>query len=343
MNGVAPKYHPRFYEPDDIFEECVAGHNPSCILQVLCDVGPNICDVQVPKHPLSRAPERGESFQYSMFAMKFAPISLGIPSSGIRSWVWFSLNPVVQVLNGHVSHEVRVHMFKDIFFCQCVTDASLYTGTLSEEVLLEHKRAWNAKAGTDLMLSNSVGHGQAQELLDVSTELALLKESVPFGDPIFRVRLATYMKKDGAGRTLTGVHAGRSSSGIVNLSQNAGHFYHASPYMPRLLTNSFLYSMASDQEVVPFQHWIIQGFPYPCDAVPERLSKFFPFPDIVWIGPSNAAPGPGPEECPGLPILTDKEQRHATGMSFHWAGVGSLMMWAWATSRIRESDSDHSD
>jgi len=103
---------------------------------------------------------------------------------------------------------------------------------------------------------------------------------------------------------------------LVNLQQGATFHTSLRQRAPALLTGSDLFDIVSGQEVLPVQHWLIQGFPVPGLCSPD-LSKRFPFPTLV------SAMGT---------TLTDSSVKTLTGNAMHQAAVGVCLLYALAST-----------
>ena len=103
-------YSMRFYEPDDILNECVPEFDPNILLRVL-----NEDDNEAPKHHASRPLRVGEfhTRTLGMFSIKMRPPDVGIPSNGLRVFTHFSLSEFVKsCVPAHLQKDV----FKSLFF-----------------------------------------------------------------------------------------------------------------------------------------------------------------------------------------------------------------------------------
>jgi hypothetical protein len=103
---------------------------------------------------------------------------------------------------------------------------------------------------------------------------------------------------------------------LVNLHQGATFHTSLRQRAPSLLTGSDLFDIVSGQEVLPVQHWLIQGYPVPglCSPGP---SKHFSFPSLVSaIGTT----------------LTDSSVNTLTGNAMHQAVVGVCLLYALAST-----------
>ena len=143
----------------------------------------------------------------------------------------------------------------------------------------------------------------------------------PWRDAIYRNQAVVSRWKEKASER---VDTCREPCHVVNVFQNADYFGSTALVAPRLMTKSWLVDAVTDREVVAAQHFLIQGFPFP-GLVDPVLSKFFPFPSIVEL------------ECGSSDdrrILTNKDIRILTGLSFHWASLAAMLMFAWSVSEI---------
>jgi hypothetical protein len=281
------------------------------LVEVLNEKGDN----HIPKCSSSRPLKRGEAPAdrgYASFSLKFSPLDLGIPSSGDRVWTWFRLVGVVNL----VAQDVSVQMFEDVFFRLCVCDASVYM-VVDSITRGNHKRAWARKHGVCVPgdMVDSLG---ALDPLLLETELSALDVAGPFCDATFRIRLRKYDHMAASSKGKSEV----LSCQLANLMQNAELFHSTSKYAPRLLKQSYLFDLKRRHEVIAPQHYLMMGFPFP-GLVPESASKYFPFPSIVDINPTDGDPNK----------LDDASNRKLTGLSFHWACIGALMMYAWGVAR----------
>ena len=171
------------------------------------------------------------------------------------------------------------------------------------------------------MGDTSQGSGAESTTLP-NQELCRVGQSGPFCDASYRLRLDKYRQLFEAHK----VSFNNVAIQIVNLEQNAEHFFHGLSHVaPRLLKKSMLYDLVSNKEFVPVQHWLIQGYPVP-GLVPQYLSDFFPFPSLVDHGPVSNNDH----------VVTDAETREVTGMAFHLSCVGAILMYAWAAADVAE-------
>ena len=113
-------YALRFYEPDDIVDECVMSFDPMILLRVLNDPDPD-----VPKHCMSRPipPHLGRQRSYNMFTVKLSPVDVGVPAHGGRVLTHFSLSSIVKTM---VPRDQQRGVFKALFHAQCELDSSIY-------------------------------------------------------------------------------------------------------------------------------------------------------------------------------------------------------------------------
>ena len=145
----------------------------------------------------------------------------------------------------------------------------------------------------------------------------------PFGEATLRVRKEQYLEKPA-------VKAALSKSAkvlLVNLHQNS-HFFSDNQYAPSLLQRSQLYNLVTMKEVLPIEHFLIQGFPVP-GLAEDRLSKFFPFKSLVQAKWHN-----DPSK------LNDQEMRSITGIGFSWPAFGAILSFVMCSTRVLEDDPD---
>ena len=82
--------------------------------------------------------------------------------------------------------------------------------------------------------------------------------------------------------------------------------------VPALLTHSSLIDVVSGQEIIPLQHWLIQGLPVP-GLCADALSRDFLF-SLIFRN------------------LTDANVRKAIGNMMHAAPIGAWLGFALATT-----------
>ena len=199
------------------------------------------------------------------------------------------------------------HHFERFFCGDCIVDCSAYMA-VDDETLNIHRAGWAEKwkEGTD---------GDAEQL-------------GAFCHPSHRVNAETYcaMRESMGGRVPHGVH-------VVSLMQAPDLFYNASPFMPRLLVNSYLFDLVSRKELIPLQHLLIQGFAVP-GLVPKEFSdKFFPWPKCVSLH-SNPCKPEG--DCQ----LSEHQIRELAGNSFHVALMGAFYAFALSIAEVVDLPSD---
>jgi hypothetical protein len=103
---------------------------------------------------------------------------------------------------------------------------------------------------------------------------------------------------------------------------------------PRVLTGSLLYDVVADKELIALQHFLIQGFPVP-NLVADRHARFFPFPDIIdALEDDEESDSESSERVCRTDLLSDQQTRRLAGKSFHWACMGSVLMYAWSCSTV---------
>ena len=113
----------------------------------------------------------------------------------------------------------------------------------------------------------------------------------------------------------------------MNLFQNADFAgVMTNPVAPTLMRRSFLYDIISDQELLPLQHLLIQGFPVPLDGVVDTsISAHFAFPSLI----SPLAT----EEDDHL--LSADSVRSLAGNSMHWSALASWLVFVWSVGALR--------
>ena len=202
-------------------------------------------------------------------------------------------------------HFALFETFKDIFFRPCVVDARIYD-MVDAATLQQHREMWAKLQGIDL---------------------ALMPETAgPFCSPTLSSRLDKWRltKKDD-----TPIY-------IVNLSQHCDA-HPSSPKQslaPRVLAGSMLYDVVADKELIALQHFLIQGFPVP-KLVAAEHAQFFPFPDIIDVLQDNGlSDSESTERVCHTDLLSDQQTRRLAGKSFHWACMGSVLMYAWSCSTV---------
>jgi hypothetical protein len=107
---------------------------------------------------------------------------------------------------------------------------------------------------------------------------------------------------------------------LVDAEQDAGYGGLFDVSAPTLLKRSRLYDIVQQRLAAPAQHWLMQGFPYPCDASGDFSQRFFPFLQLVVDSPD---------------VLTEAEQRQLTGNGMHVAQIGSWFLYNLACVRLR--------
>ena len=85
-----------------------------------------------------------------------------------------------------------------------------------------------------------------------------------------------------------------------------------------------LYELTTQREILPVQHFLIQGFPVPGFA-PAHLAKYFPYPSFVSLADTAKSRG----------------IRNLTGDCMHWASIGAMLSFAFACGSYKsEAGSD---
>ena len=115
-------YSCRFYEPDQILQENVAGFDLDKLVAILnSDSGHQL------KHVNTRPPENYETTarRYSASSFAFSPSDLGIPSDRRRVYSAFALEPMLR--------PVRSVGFEVLFFRTRIADASMYLGNVGKD------------------------------------------------------------------------------------------------------------------------------------------------------------------------------------------------------------------
>jgi hypothetical protein len=106
---------------------------------------------------------------------------------------------------------------------------------------------------------------------------------------------------------------------LVDAEQYAGYGGLFDVTAPTLLQRSRLYDIVQQRPVAPPQHWLMQGFPYPCEASGDFAQRFFPFLQLIGDGPD---------------VLTEAEQRQLTGNGMHVAQIGAWFLYNLACVRL---------
>ena len=154
----------RFFEPDDVVDECTPLFDPKFfgdILNVTSLAEERGEDDELvasqgeppPKHPLSRPTdlqEESTARTYHQFTVRFSPTDLGVPSSRRRVYTWFSLIGVIkQDLDSSGLPRVNTWMFEEMFYRKCVVDGSIYMVGDTFEGMESHRVAWATKRQED--------------------------------------------------------------------------------------------------------------------------------------------------------------------------------------------------
>jgi len=232
----------RYYEPDDLIDECTPLWKPDLWVAILGDakvryalvqskaitedIASAISDEDIPKHPLSRPLCSATDVRsYDDFSIWFSPLDTGVPSSRNRVYTWFSL--VMVVVNIFPKAELPSH-FTDIFFSNCMVNASIYM-TMSNKALAAYRKSWfDIRGGIGFCLSD--GNADDEELLSES----FVNHFGPFAKADYRVRLIKYERLATQARPAPPTHSATSAN-IVNLMQNPERGHTNSDSAPGLL------------------------------------------------------------------------------------------------------------
>jgi hypothetical protein len=289
----------RYYEPDQVGHECVAGFDETELRDILSQHATE--SMPLLKCPMSR-PDCACA-GYGMFSTVFSSSHTGVPSDRIRKYSLFNLLATESFV---ACPQRLLDLFQQIFFRDCVADASIYM-QVPESFTKDHLERKAQKYNVDWMVEYCSGSASSgEDGADIG------KFSDDLMQSSFKVRRVAYRLK-------AALQPGFNEMpvAIVNLVQTAGYMQgRLQTRAPALLRGSCLYDLVSDKEVLPIQHWLIQGFPVP-GFVDEELSANFPFPSLL---PGHKDP------------LHDKEVRTLTGNSMHVAAVGAWVLFAWSAS-----------
>ncbi|CAK0796209.1 unnamed protein product [Prorocentrum cordatum] len=347
----------RFYEPDDVIMENAPSFKVEPFQEILnaseVDSPPDWEPTMAsPKDPLSRPLlwHEGEGARlYCLFQHRFSPVDLGFPTSRKRVYAWFHMAGTIHTL----SEDTMNHVFEEMFFRNCVTDARVFMAASSDDATFrshvmgwaQKRQAWGifdlteeSQAAIDVgdshpreaappssaaSSSGAGGAGEGRVLLPVSQSHLDLG---PFGDAVMKVRLHQNLERADCERCLEA----KVPIQIVNLFQN-DLFFGVSKYAPSLLQRSMLFDIISMKEILPIEHLLIQGFPVP-QYVANDAGQFFPFKSIVM-----AEYPPVSED-----VLQCAELRSICGVGFSWPAIGAVLMMVLATSHsiLRTSATD---
>ena len=212
----------------------------------------------------------------------FSPVNLGVPSSRTRRYTLFSKLKIVPGF-GPNDFEAR-------FFRKLSRTAAVYLRA-SEEQIRKHVKTIAAQKA--LVLSSISEDLSPSDVLSGSRW----------------VRMMGYL--DMARKKKQNVLR-QAAALMVNLEQAPSfNNYLMADIAPALLRHSYLYDIVSEREILPDEHFLVQGLPVPGYVSPE-LAATFPFPRV-------------------MAELCDKQKRQLTGNGMHVHAVGSAIMWLLAS------------
>jgi len=285
----------RYFQVDDLVTECTPAFKPEPFLDIMN---------KEPSDDLSCPLREEAASPYAMESLTFSPTDLGFPSLRKRLYAWLWRQRTVQRTIAGDGGSI----FQELFYRTCAADARIFLQA-DPAVRRSHQKAWAEERGEGWVLGMIEGPS--------SSDGGALLDLGPFGRSILRVRRDQYRE---ALQNSMKDKPGPMPVLLVNLSQNADFMFNKSTMAPCLLSCSMLFDLASDREVLPVEHFLIQGFPVP-GLVSEALSRYFPFPDIVQL------PFPSSEMH-----LKCSEIRAVTGKGFSWPAFGAVAMLLLSTS-----------
>lgn len=274
----------RRLRPSDILHECVPSFNPDVFDDSSHDELDSTTD--------------GE---YKRFSIIFSPVHLGVPSSRSRIYSWFNANIPVDTARFH-------RIFRSLFFHDCATTAKIYI-VVPDSVRALHREAWARQQGQYVIGDNS----------SVVACVAEREYFLPFGCDHFRQRWLAYADRSCCGRRRSEL----PECHLIPCDQSPEYYRRSckGDVVPTLMRHSSLFDIISGCEVLPAEHFLIQGFPVPEVGLSSELCAFFPFSSIF----SHL-----PVEDRNSSFLSDAQMRRLAGNSFHVAAVGAMMQFMWS-------------
>ena len=287
----------RFYEPDMILQECTRRFDYDKLYGILAKRGHT---TRLPiRSPFTRYLPDGKRIPtWKMKTEIIDPLDLGIPSRRPRRYTYFWIEEVVDF--------PWPLSIKELFSRSLQGTSALYKVATSEQV---NAMAWRVQGkhtfmGMDVDLAEHMNEDDSNSAFTPAAYLPASKW----------VRMQHYIELAKNKGLMNGM--GQPAEGInmiwVNLETNPQFGNMADvEHAPTLMTNSSLFDLVDARMLMVMpEHFVIQGFPAPCDGVPERLSKWFPWCQAIEDG-----------------TLSTRQCKVLTGNAMHLSVVGSCLAY----------------
>ena len=281
-------YSIRFFEPDEIQQECVSNFHHQVFFEIFGKVD---CAIKNPwAKPLpENAPYRG----YESRMQNFSPTDLGVPTERCRKYCNFKL---------HWSPGTPMS-FEDLFYRRMVACPSMFCvapDTIHKIEIMEIEPRVQKKV-------------RSQQFTDDSSTAGL-------GDGGY-YRLEDYRRLAIANGLLDpSTNTWNVPIAICNLMQNPRMGYgrvHTHEF-PAILQQSNLFDLVNEKPITVAEMWLVQGFPRPgLPGIPDALCQQFPYGSLI---------ASTHEEMSRENKLPLRVQKSTIGNSMHKAQIGHWIM-----------------
>ena len=284
-------YSLRYYEPDFVLHEQVAGWDESMMVQILGMVARHSLKCSY-RRPTVKDEVDADERRYGFHVQLVAPKDLGIPTDGVRKYAVAWLEPLVQWHRGPA--------FAQLFFRRLEVTADVYM--MKDTELIKHELEL-VTAGKHLKGLPAHDFESLSNSALSTTEFAHLED--------FRL---LYCDGGDAHAAAAG-----GTTAIVNLANRADFSDHMSTStFPRPMCASRLYCLVSKRVVLGPELWVAQGFPHP-QMVSGDVCSDFSFPGFD--------EGSTLRRRNGKPLLARSAENTLVGNSMHWAVMGSWFLY----------------
>ncbi|CAE8668378.1 unnamed protein product [Polarella glacialis] len=280
----------RFFEPDDVYTECVAGFQESIFHDIL-NVTEGALKSIISKPTNVNSAGTGYMLNYQIFS----PTDIGVPTERNRKYCHWKGKGVAK----------PAVSFPELLFRRLDAKITVYLVAEQNEIDIDEHSATKkrravaaAAAGSGAAFGGGASHLTESECshLEGFQLLAKKKRLCDVSGKVWAVEAAL-------------VSVTQTSCHNPTISTNS---------VQTLLRKTLLHDLVQNKQVTTAEMWLIQGFPRPgLQGVSELVSAKFPFPAAIAIHPSQV----GADSK-----LTVQQERSLIGNSMHVAQVGHFLL-----------------
>jgi hypothetical protein len=238
----------RFYEPDQIYHECVTPFPELVFVKIFA------AKVGVPKSTHARdIPDGHDCTFYTSDFLVFSPADVGVPSERKRKYGRFDVYPFLKTT-------MKSHLFAGFFFRRLFTNASIYLAASVSQQECElsnlHSRQHNVHEDQGGFQLSSSQSGHLEGYMILAQKRGLLTKSHEW---IVPCALA---------------NAVQSSDFMSQINVDV---------FPAVMRKSILYDLVAQRPVLVAELWLVQGIPRPhmLPAGANAIEQEFPFPQLL--------------------------------------------------------------